>query len=660
MALPFQCRRIGILQTLAPAAIKMLAFSLLLLYFSQICDGASPYQCPSCGNATVPFPLSTDPSCGRPDYAIMCRQGNLELQALNGRYSIQRIDRESRNIVISSMPLAPASCTTLDAINPSPASGGSGGLALNQSQAFNVTSSNTILFLNCSSILLRSPLNCSSSSVCHRYIDSTPSASACRGDNLCCSFTAGGSSTSHTIRTRTDGLGCSAYVSVVRMDQSLDPRQWSYGVELGWAPPRELQCGGEGDDCDTEDSSCRMDSTSGDFRCLCDPGYVWNSDEGVCSSTACNGAGCSRSNNAILIAGLASGGAVLAAILATALFVVHKRRSRRAMKRANRAQELALIMSNAGGGKTSRIFTAGEMKRATNNFSKERLLGTGGFGEVYKGTLDDGVVVAIKLAKLGNIKGRDQVINEVRVLSQVNHRNLVRIWGCCVDTGEPLVVYEYIPNGTLYEWLHVGRGFLDWRSRLRIALQTAEGLAYLHSAAYPPIYHRDVKSSNILLDNSLVARVCDFGLSRLAEPDLSHVSTCAQGTLGYLDPEYYRKYQLTDKSDVYSFGVVLLELVTSQKAIDFSRDQDDINLAMYVIARTERGDVMDVVDKRLLDFHNGDNAFEVVTRETIVGVVMLALNCLRESKDERPTMKEVSDELNYIIETYDTAEVYKF
>jgi serine/threonine protein kinase len=185
----------------------------------------------------------------------------------------------------------------------------------------------------------------------------------------------------------------------------------------------------------------------------------------------------------------------------------------------------------------------------------------------------------------------------------VNHRNLVRLLGCCVDAEEPLLVYEYIPNGTLFDHLHTtSRGiFLDWTTRLNIALQTAEALAYLHSAAFPPIYHRDVKSTNILLDDKLNAKVSDFGLSRLAETDLSHISTCAQGTLGYLDPEYYRNYQLTDKSDVYSFGVVLLELVTSQKAIDFDREDDDVNLAVYVLNKSEQGRIMDVVDPRLME-----------------------------------------------------------
>lgn len=165
----------------------------------------------------------------------------------------------------------------------------------------------------------------------------------------------------------------------------------------------------------------------------------------------------------------------------------------------------------------------------------------------------------------------------------------------------------------------------------------------MHFSAVPPIYHRDVKSSNILLDDKLNAKVADFGLSRLAHTDLSHVSTCAQGTLGYLDPEYYRNYQLTDKSDVYSFGVVLLELLTSQKAIDFGRAQDDVNLAIYVQRLVEEERIMDVVDPALKE---GASSVEL---ETMKALGFLAVSCLEERRQSRPSMKEVAEEIEYII-----------
>ena len=226
-------------------------------------------------------------------------------------------------------------------------------------------------------------------------------------------------------------------------------------------------------------------------------------------------------------------------ILSTLIIFIYRRRRASQRVRAKLVKERSIILATNSGGKSARLFSNKDMKKATNDFARDRVLGCGGFGEVYKGILDDGTEVAIKSAKIGNVKGVDQVLNEVKILSQVNHRSLVRLLGCCVDSELPLLVYEYVPNGNLFEHLN-GYGDLDWKVRLQIGLQSAEGLAYLHSAAYPPIYHRDVKSSNILIDKFLNAKVADFGLSRLAEPDLSHVSTCAQGTLGYLDPEYYR------------------------------------------------------------------------------------------------------------------------
>jgi serine/threonine protein kinase len=304
------------------------------------------------------------------------------------------------------------------------------------------------------------------------------------------------------------------------------------------------------------------------------------------------------------------------------------------------------MLKSSDSGKNARMFQLKEVKKATNGFSQDRILGCGGFGQVYKGELQDGTVVAVKSAKVGNLKSTQQVLNEVGILSQVNHKNLVRLLGCCVEGEQPLMIYEYISNGTLYDHLH-GNGsstFLGWRERLRIAWQTAEALAYLHSGTYTPIYHRDVKSTNILLDDEFNAKVSDFGLSRLARPGLSHVSTCAQGTLGYLDPEYYRNYQLTDKSDVYSYGVVLLELLTSQKAIDFSRDQDDVNLAIYVSQAAKNGAIMEVVDQRLTGTEPSSNVLNSVQLFS-----ELAFACLREKKADRPSMREVVQQLERMV-----------
>jgi serine/threonine protein kinase len=340
------------------------------------------------------------------------------------------------------------------------------------------------------------------------------------------------------------------------------------------------------------------------------------------------------------------------AIVAILLYKRH-RRIKEAQERLAREREE--ILNANGGGRAAKLFTGKQIKKATHDFSRDRLLGSGGYGDVYKGILQDGTEVAVKCAKLGNTKGTDQVLNEVRILCQVNHRSLVRLLGCCVELEQPILVYEYIENGTLLEHFQGrksgGRSSLAWSDRLRVAHDAAEGLAYLHSSAVPPIYHRDVKSSNILLDEKLNAKVSDFGLSRLAHTDLSHVSTCAQGTLGYLDPEYYRNYQLTDKSDVYSFGVVLLELLTSQKAIDFNRDPDDVNLAVYVQRLVEEESLMDAIDPILKE---GASTLEM---ETMKALGFLAVGCLEERRQNRPSMKEVTEEIEYIMSISKAKEV---
>ncbi|KAJ6909673.1 wall-associated receptor kinase-like 20 [Populus alba x Populus x berolinensis] len=389
-------------------------------------------------------------------------------------------------------------------------------------------------------------------------------------------------------------------------------------------------------------------------RCISEWGqevllYRWTSldpIQGICAhdATCQNDGSCGGSTKTALIAGLTSGiGLTLLVIVISVLLYKRRRRIKEAQERLAREREEIL---NAGGSRAAKIFTGKQIKKATNNFSKDRLLGAGGYGEVFKGILDDGTVVAVKCAKLGNTKGTDQVLNEVRILCQVNHKSLVCLLGCCVELQQPILVYEYIENGNLLDRLQGlkpdGKSQLSWLHRLQIAHDTADGLAYLHFSAVPSIYHRDVKSSNILLDEKLNAKVSDFGLSRLAHSDLSHISTCAQGTLGYLDPEYYRKYQLTDKSDVYSFGVVLLELLTSQKALDFTRPEDDINLAVYVQRMTEEEKLMDVIDPFLKVKASS------LQLETVKALAFLALSCIEEKRQNRPSMKEVAEEIEYI------------
>lgn len=260
----------------------------------------------------------------------------------------------------------------------------------------------------------------------------------------------------------------------------------------------------------------------------------------------------------------------------------------------------------------------------------------------YLGKLRDSRTVAVKRLYGKNYKKVEQFMNEVKILSLLRHQFLVSLYGSTSHRSrELLLVYEFVPNGTVADHLHGRRAaerILTWPMRLRIAIETADALAYLH-AVDPPIIHRDVKTTNILLDDGFHVKVADFGLSRLFPIDATHVSTAPQGTPGYVDPEYYQCFQVTGKSDVYSFGVVLVELISSKPAIDLRREKSEVHLANMAIAKIQKHELVDLVDPEL--WQPSDKA----ARMRIAMVAELAFRCLQSDGDTRPAVKEVLEGL---------------
>ncbi|KAL6286679.1 hypothetical protein ACE6H2_011069 [Prunus campanulata] len=410
--------------------------------------------------------------------------------------------------------------------------------------------------------------------------------------------------------------------------------------------------------CDETGGQCGYNTSTTEFTCYCKDGP--------------NPSNCAGKKKQIAI-GLAVGGAILFGIFIgfyVYSFIQKKKKKRAALAQSKEiptpltSKSIATPSTNLSQSQsipsypsfTSKsdydkgstyfgvqVFSYTELEEATENFNPAKELGDGGFGTVYYGKLQDGRVVAVKRLYENNFKRVEQFMNEVEILTRLEHRNLVKLYGCTSRRSrELLLVYEYIPNGTVADHLHgkrVESGFLSWPVRLSIAIETADALAFLHRN---DVIHRDVKTNNILIDNDFCVKVADFGLSRLFPNDVTHVSTAPQGTPGYVDPEYYQCYQLTDKSDVYSFGVVLIELISSLQAVDTNRHRHDINLANMAINKIQNHLVNELVDP-LLEFETN-----YVVKRMATAVAELAFRCLQQERDMRPTMDEVLDGLRAI------------
>ncbi|XP_022871555.1 calmodulin-binding receptor-like cytoplasmic kinase 3 [Olea europaea var. sylvestris] len=282
-----------------------------------------------------------------------------------------------------------------------------------------------------------------------------------------------------------------------------------------------------------------------------------------------------------------------------------------------------------------------QVARATHNFAQSQIIGEGGFGAVYKAKLPDGLVVAIKRAKKKEHFEalRTEFKSEVELLAKIDHRNLVKLLGYVDNGDERLIITEYVPNGTLREHLDGRKGkILDFCQRLEISIDVAHGLTYLHQYAEKQIIHRDVKSSNVLLTDSMRAKVADFGFARIGEMDSekTYVSTQVKGTVGYLDPEYMMTYQLTSKSDVFSFGVLLIEILTGRRPLDLKRPLNDRVTIKWAFRMYNEGKVLEILDPMMK---------ETVDKEILAKMFGLAIQCVAPTRTDRPDMKSVAEQL---------------
>ncbi|KAK1421678.1 hypothetical protein QVD17_24206 [Tagetes erecta] len=348
-----------------------------------------------------------------------------------------------------------------------------------------------------------------------------------------------------------------------------------------------------------------------------------------------------------VIIGVSAGGCVLVLLLVIAGIYAYRQKARAERAIVKNSPFASWDPDKGSGGrpqlKGARSFTFEELKACTNNFTAAANIGSGGYGMVYRGSLPNGQLVAIKRAQQGSTQGGLEFKTEIELLSRVHHKNLVSLVGFCFDAGEQMLVYEYIVNGTLKDSLSGRTGIrLDWTRRLKITLGAARGLHYLHELADPPIIHRDVKSTNILLDERLNAKVSDFGLCKpLGEVDQTHVTTQVKGTMGYMDPEYYMTQQLTEKSDVYSFGIVMLELITARNPIEKGK---------YIVRLVK--EAMDT-GKELYNLREVLDPILGLSSEALQGLekfVDVALRCVEETGDRRPKMSEVMKEMENIME----------
>ncbi|KAF2288543.1 hypothetical protein GH714_008326 [Hevea brasiliensis] len=286
-----------------------------------------------------------------------------------------------------------------------------------------------------------------------------------------------------------------------------------------------------------------------------------------------------------------------------------------------------------------RVFSYNSLRSAAGNFHPSKRIGGGGFGVVHRGVLRDGTQVAIKCLSAESKQGKHEFMTEINMISNIRHTNLVELIGCCIEGGHRILVYEYMENNSLATSLlgskrkHIA---MDWSKRAAICLGTATGLAFLHEEVEPPIVHRDIKASNILLDGNLQPKIGDFGLAKLFPDNVTHVTTRVAGTVGYLAPEYALLGQLTKKADVYSFGVLILEIISGRSSSKAAFGEDLLVLVEWAWKLRKEERLMDLVDPELTEY----------PEDEVRRFIKIALFCTQAAAHQRPTMKQVLEMLS--------------
>ncbi|KAF8102413.1 hypothetical protein N665_0198s0117 [Sinapis alba] len=373
-----------------------------------------------------------------------------------------------------------------------------------------------------------------------------------------------------------------------------------------------------------------------------------NNSKGQLSTGTFLRGGSTRKKNVGVIVG-ATVGSLLALVAFGGFFVLFKKRRRG--QGGNHSKTWTPLSTTNGAASSGSSITSNSsyriplafVKEATNSFDECRAIGVGGFGRVYKGVLQDGTQVAVKRGNPKSQQGFAEFKTEIETLSQFRHRHLVSLIGYCDENREMILVYEYMKNGTLKSHLY-GSGLptLSWKQRLEICIGSARGLHYLHTGDSKSVIHRDVKSANILLDENLMAKVADFGLSKTGpEIDQTHVSTAVKGSFGYLDPEYFRRQQLTEKSDVYSFGVVMFEVLCARPVIDPTLPREMVNLAEWVMKWQKKGQLEHVIDQSLCG---------KIVPDSLRKFGETGEKCLADYGVDRPSMGDVLWNLEYALQ----------